>query len=367
MRSKNAKNIVLKNLLDACFGALCFFLVGYAFAFGGSDGNVFIGYSGFALNDIAATEWHLWLFQFTVRIRQLLLKPGVTHCPLCAAAVLCWQRAGHAQHCPHHRLVHSPACDFIKLQTAPDSPCQDCGSVQFAATAATIVSGAVAERCKFEGYLAYAMLLTSWVYPVVVHCAPRTSSLVLSSSVGVRICLSAVAACPSCAALRTCDHGLHGSLGIGLEWRCFAPALHAAGGWSSTGWASAFNSDPLFDVGVVDFAGSGVVHMTGGFSALAGAAIIGPRVGRFDADGRVRVATLLSVAICCQGELALLLVRWVYDALALRTCSVLCVYMPWPVQTLCLPTQCVAVSCPGAGCALMLACRTRMQTIMSPM
>jgi ammonia channel protein AmtB len=33
------------------------------------------------------------------------------------------------------------------------------------------VSGAVAERCKFEGYLAYAVLLTSWVYPVVVHCA----------------------------------------------------------------------------------------------------------------------------------------------------------------------------------------------------
>jgi ammonium transporter, Amt family len=43
--------------------------------------------------------------------------------------------------------------------------------LQFAATAATIVSGAVAERCKFEGYLAYAALLTSWVYPIIVHCA----------------------------------------------------------------------------------------------------------------------------------------------------------------------------------------------------
>jgi ammonia channel protein AmtB len=65
-----------------------------------------------------------------------------------------------------------------------------------------------------------------------------------------------------------------------------------------TGWASAFKAsgDKLFDVGVIDFAGCGVVHMVGGLSGLAGAAVIGPRVGRFDADGRVRCSMLCTVA-----------------------------------------------------------------------
>ena len=58
--------------------------------------------------------------------------------------------------------------------------------------------------------------------------------------------------------------------------------------WSTSGWASAFRPDDLlFDVGVIDFAGCGVVHMTGGLAALAGAMVIGPRIGRFDADGKV--------------------------------------------------------------------------------
>jgi ammonia channel protein AmtB len=67
VRSKNAKNIVLKNLLDACFGSLAFYLVGYGFAFGDADhGNDFIGWNGFALNNYPKADWYNWFWQFTV-------------------------------------------------------------------------------------------------------------------------------------------------------------------------------------------------------------------------------------------------------------------------------------------------------------
>ena len=99
----------------------------------------------------------------------------------------------------------------------------------FAAATATIVSGSVAERCTFQAYILYSLFLTGFVYPVVVHWV-----------------------------------------------------------WCSDGWASAFapTKDLLFNSGMMDFAGSGVVHMTGGFAGLVGATVMGPRMGRFDADGK---------------------------------------------------------------------------------
>ena len=165
IRAKNAQNILLKNLMDACVGALWFWATGYAFAYGSAnDGNWFIGNdlfflsSGFTGKDV----YHSWFFQFA-----------------------------------------------------------------FAATAATIVSGAVAERCSMGAYAGYSAVLTGFVYPVVAHWV-----------------------------------------------------------WSGDGWLSAFLHDPWLDVGVIDFAGCGVVHMVGGAAAGIGAYVLGPRIGRFGPKGR---------------------------------------------------------------------------------
>lgn len=98
----------------------------------------------------------------------------------------------------------------------------------FAIAAAGITSGSIAERTQFVAYLIYSSFLTGFVYPIVSH------------------------------------------------WF-----------WSGHGWASATKTgNLLFRSGVIDFAGSGVVHMVGGIAGLWGALIEGPRIGRFDHAGR---------------------------------------------------------------------------------
>ncbi|HIE21202.1 MAG TPA: ammonium transporter, partial [Acidimicrobiia bacterium] len=92
--------------------------------------------------------------------------------------------------------------------------------VVFAATAATIISGALAGRVKFTSYLLYTPFITGLIYPVVTHWV----------------------------------------------W---------GGGW-------------LSELGFFDFAGSGVVHMLGGVAALAGVLVVGPRIGKYDSDGKPR-------------------------------------------------------------------------------
>jgi Amt family ammonium transporter len=75
-------------------------------------------------------------------------------------------------------------------------------------------------------------------------------------------------------------------------------------GWSGDGWISAFNSDAFLG-GVQDFAGSGIVHMTGGLAALMGAAIIGPRKGRFDENKKPIEIAGHSSTLCVLGTFIL--------------------------------------------------------------
>ena len=166
---KNTKNILIKNIGDAVIGAICWWLLGFGFAFGETSGG-FIGTDEF------------------------LLK-------------------GDSFKSEDGTLTNGKQYAFWFFQYA------------FAATASTIVSGAVAERVSLNAYIIYTIALTAFIYPVVVH------------------------------------------------W-----------GWAS-GWASSFIENRLFGCGLLDFAGSGVVHMTGGIAALCASYVVGPRIGRFNQDG----------------------------------------------------------------------------------
>jgi Amt family ammonium transporter len=166
-RSKNTVNILMKNLMDFAIAALVFWAIGWGFAYGTSAGG-FIGTDQFFLGN--ATE------------------------------------AGSV-----------PTLASWLFQ------------VVFAGTAATIVSGAMAERTKFNAYLIYSFIVSLIIYPVVVHWV-----------------------------------------------------------WSGSGWLNTYSANTTDSWGFTDFAGSTVVHSVGGWVALIGALILGPRMGKYGPDGKAR-------------------------------------------------------------------------------
>lgn len=165
-RSKNAVNIIMKNLMDFSIGSISFWLIGFGLMFGATT-NGYFGTTDFFVSGLDEDgNPDNWTFA------------------------------------------------FLLFQTV------------FAATAATIVSGAMAERTKFISYLIYTIAITVIVYPIA------------------------------------------GSWAWG--------GLYHGGGWLE-------NLDTPF----IDFAGSTVVHSVGGWAALAGAIVIGARTGKYRADGSV--------------------------------------------------------------------------------
>ncbi|HIP39411.1 MAG TPA: ammonium transporter [Desulfocapsa sulfexigens] len=163
-RAKSAVNIMMKNLMDFSIGSVAFWAIGFGIMFGSTKTGWF-GTDGFFLSGWSGPEGDQWVLAF-------------------------WM-----------------------FQCV------------FAATAATIVSGAVAERTKFTGYLIYSFFVCAFIYPVF------------------------------------------GSWAWG--------SLLNGGGW-------------LEGMGFIDFAGSTVVHSIGGWAALAGAIVLGPRLGKYGKKGEVR-------------------------------------------------------------------------------
>lgn len=165
-RAKNAGNIIMKNLMDFCIGTVVFSLLGYTLMMGE---DTLFGLVGMPNMD-------LWV--------------------------------------NFKNFIASPAEGFTGASTFVFN-------LVFCATAATIVSGAMAERTKFSAYCIYSGVISLIVYPIEAHWV----------------------------------------------W---------GGGW-------------LSQLGFHDYAGSAAIHTVGGIAALIGAAILGPRIGKYvkDKNGKV--------------------------------------------------------------------------------
>ena len=176
--TKNTVNILFKNIMDLSAGAILYYLVGYGLMYPGA-GNGWFAFAGFGVSEVGVTP-----------------AAGALH----------------------------PQVDWLF-------------QVAFAATAATIVSVAVAGRLKFSAYLIYSVILTGFIYPISGY----------------------------------------------WKW---------GGGW-------------LDQLGFYDFAGSLVVHAVGGFAGLAGAIVLGPRIGRFGKNGNSKPMPGSNLALSALGVLIL--------------------------------------------------------------
>ena len=161
-RAKNACNIWLKNFCDFCVGTFVYYVVGFGIMYG-EDWHGLIGVTGF-INPLSQ-DLSVW------KNLDGSLSPNI----------------------------------YLLFQT------------MFCATTATIISGSVAERFKFNSYLIVSAIMSGIIYPIIGHWV----------------------------------------------W---------GGGWLSS-------------LGFSDFAGSGAVHMVGGFAACMGAFMVGPRIGKY-VDGK---------------------------------------------------------------------------------
>jgi ammonium transporter, Amt family len=182
-RAKNAGNIVMKNMMDFACGTPAYWIIGYGIMYGTS--NLFFGGVDF----------------FSMKISSNSMFGNV------------------------------PTWAHMVFNT------------MFCATAATIVSGAMAERTKFKSYIVYSIVISALIYPIEGHWI----------------------------------------------W---------GGGWLSKlsilGWT-----------GFRDYAGSTAVHMTGGICALVGAAMLGPRIGKYDKNGKPHAILGHSITLACLGTFIL--------------------------------------------------------------
>ena len=171
-RSKNTANILFKNFVDFVLGSLLFWFLGFGLMFG-SNGEGFVGMPNFG--DLSFFDNGL------------------------------------------------PVEGFLIFQTV------------FCATAATIVSGAMAERTKFSMYVVYSFFISLLIYPISGH----------------------------------------------WTW---------GGGWLCNGDETSFMMT-TFGATFHDFAGSAIVHSVGGVLAFVGALCLGPRLGKYDKNGKSRAIT----------------------------------------------------------------------------